>query len=252
MSANTGTDADDRTVLIVSTHACDIFTRADGSTTCSAGGPALYMTNAFQLLGVPYQLITGEVARSAVTPSAHGEEYTITPIAPIPLPDRLVGAAIVLSPIVREIDPDSLPPISGRLILDLQGFVREPGVSSSHVKTRFDLADLLHAADVVKASEAELGRLTADSQRALSRAIVLVTMGERGVRVRVGNREEVVPARPVRCRSTVGAGDTFLAGFTAALLNGVGEIEAARQAARFTEDILRGRAVDRRANPPSV
>jgi sugar/nucleoside kinase (ribokinase family) len=117
------------------------------------------------------------------------------------------------------------------------------------VTTRFDLTGLLRRAHVVKASESELQRLTDSSRAALRGTILLTTMGERGALVRCDSREDFVPARSIKTPYTIGAGDSFLASFTAALLDGCDPMQGAEKAARFTEDVLRQRSETAAGNP---
>ena len=229
-------------VTLVSTNTRDTLTLPGGSRKTIPGGPALYIGAALRRLGLQCELLTGDVAEVEVISTPHGEEYVIPALPPIQLPTRLECAALILSPIVREIDPGAVPEVEGLLVLDLQGFVRVPGVSSGDVTTKFDLVDLLVRADVVKASESELGRLTDASRAALADSILLTTMGERGAVVRCKGRECFVPARLVQTPYTIGAGDSYLAGFTAALLDGCDPNQAAEKAARFTEAVLRQRS----------
>jgi hypothetical protein len=227
-------------ITLISTRTCDVMTLPDGSTRRLPGGPAHYMGRAFERLGVPCDLITGELAHVTVLSTPHGEEYVIPALAEIPLPERLPSTTI-MSPIVREINPHAVPPVDGLLIIDLQGFVREPGVSSGEVTARFELADLLARCDVVKAAEHELERLNDESRAALDGGILLTTLGERGALLRQRNREVYVPANPVRTPYTIGAGDTYVAAFAVALVRGCDPLEAAERAARFTEEVLRER-----------
>jgi sugar/nucleoside kinase (ribokinase family) len=231
-----------RRVTLVSTRTRDTLTFPDGSRKTIPGGPANYIGDAFRLLGLECNLVTGDVAEVDVISSPHGEEYVIPALTPIEFPQRLECAALLLSPIVREIDPDAVPEVDALLIIDLQGFVREPGVSSGDVRATFDLTDLLTRSDVVKASESEVRRLTAASRKALDGTILLTTLGERGALVRCDRREQFVPARVIKTPYTIGAGDSYLAAFTAAMLDGCDPIGAAEKAARFTEDVLRQRS----------
>jgi hypothetical protein len=230
-----------RRVTLVSTRTRDTLTLPDGSRKTIPGGPANYIGGAFRRLGLECNLVTGEVADVDVISSPHGEEYVIPALAPIQFPHRLECAALLLSPIVREIDPDLVPLVDALLVIDLQGFVREPGVSSGDVRATFDLTELLARSDVVKASESELQRLTESSRKVLDGAILLTTLGERGALVRCDRRECFVPARVIKTPYTIGAGDSYLAAFTAAILDGCDPIGAAQKAARFTENVLRER-----------
>ena len=228
-------------VTLVASRARDSVVLAGGGRKTMPGGPAHYIGGALRRLNLEYELITGEVAQTEVVSTPHGEEYVIPAIAPIRLPARVDAAALIVSPIVREVSPPDIPEVNGLLVIDLQGFVREPGVSSAEVTTKFELVELFERADVVKASESELERLTDASRRALKSCMLVTTLGERGARVRCAGREEFVPARRVETHYTIGAGDSYLAGFTAALLRGCTPSVAAERAARFTEEFLRAR-----------
>lgn len=220
-------------VTVVSTHTQDVF--PSGKTL--AGGPARYIAEALRRLGAQYEIVTGDLACVEVVPGPEGELYRIPVLPAIPLPSRLDGDAVILSPIMREIDPDSVPEVEGLLAIDLQGFVRAPdhaGVAPSPV----DLTGLLPRVHVVKAAEAELRSLTPESLDSLDGAIVLLTMGERGALIREYSQETFVPARAVPAPYTVGAGDTFLAAFVLSYLEARDPIQAAKSAARFTEGVL--------------
>lgn len=226
---------------LISTYTNDRLPEKNGGVRIQSGGPAHYMGLALRRLCVPFQLVTGERADVQVIPGPGGEKYMIPKLHPILIPDPLPGDAVVLSPIMREIAPDSVPPVGGLLALDLQGFVRRPGDPSGGFDREVDLEGLLARADVIKAAEAELEALTPQSRSAARSAIVLITHGEQGATIQQGDRLEKVEAVPVPAPNTIGAGDTFLSGFLVALLHGHAPVEAGERAARFTEEILRER-----------
>jgi hypothetical protein len=199
------------------------------------------VSRAFERLGVRHRVVTHEVADFTVVRTERGEVYVPPALAPIPLPERLSGPAVVLSPIAREVDPCSFPPVDGLLVIDIQGFVREPGVRSDRVKGPYHLAPLLSRADLVKASALEQTLLDDESAAALRRTTALITEGERGARLLQDGRETFIAARPVRTENTIGAGDSFLAAMTWALVCGRSMEVAATEAARFTEAMLRDR-----------
>jgi sugar/nucleoside kinase (ribokinase family) len=127
------------------------------------------------------------------------------------------------------------------LALDLQGFVRRPQDPSGGFDRDVELSGLLGRTDVIKAAEPELEALTAGSRDAMRSAIVLVTHGDRGASVFHDGSKVTVTAEPVSAPNTIGAGDTFLSAFIAALLQGCSLQEAGDRAARFTEQVLRER-----------
>lgn len=228
-------------LTLVSTRTIDALPLPNGERREMPGGPAHYIGTALARLGMSYHLITGAVAQVEVIPDPGGEQqYRIPALPTIRLPARLEGPAAIFSPVMREIQPTDLPPIAGLLALDLQGFVRQPGMPTREGPP-VDLTELLTRADIVKGSEDELGRLSEHSLAALDQAIVLDTMGIKGALIRYCGREVHVPADPVHAPHTIGAGDMYLAAFVQATLQGYSPVEAGNRAARFTEGVLRER-----------
>lgn len=234
----------DSAIILVSTRTIDCLPDVSGGGLQRLpGGPAHYIGHALELQKVPYELITGAQAVTEVVRTAEGDQQYIIPALPrIDLSDKLTAPAVILSPIMQEIDPNRLPEVEGLVAVDLQGFVREPGIPSGSSPRTYDLRELLERADVVKAAPDELARLTEASRSALSRTMLLTTEGASGVRLQYAGRSSFISAYPVEAAHTIGAGDTFLGAFVPALLDGCSPEDAAERAARFTEDTLRTRS----------
>lgn len=237
------TQAHEPDVILVSTRTVDRLPLAGGGHEELPGGPATYIGHALRELGVHYRLVTGVEAVTDVVRTADGDQHYIIPaLPPIPLPERLAARVTILSPIMQEIDPVNVPPVTGQLVIDLQGFVREPGQPTGTSSRQFDLVPLLRRADVVKGGPDELERLTPASRRMLDDCLLLETAGATGVRLRRTGHSYLVEARRVQAVHTIGAGDVFLGAFVHGLLAGQTEERAAEEAARFTEEILRKRS----------
>lgn len=229
-------------ITVVSSHTVDIIQSShSGPPHEVPGGPALYIAEALDGLGCRYEIITGEVVRVEVVPTDGGEEYVIPPVPPIELPSSFAGDVVILSPVMREIDPSAVPSVDRFLAVDLQGFVRTPYRQSGSVSESFDLSELLGRASVVKASAGEIERLSKASRASVRASILVVTQGRQGARVESPDGCWEIGARPVAVSNTIGAGDTFLAGFVCALLDGASPPEAGDAAARLTESILQRR-----------
>ncbi|PZR99278.1 MAG: hypothetical protein DLM70_15745 [Chloroflexi bacterium] len=228
-------------ITVVSTHTNDSLVDSDGVRREMPGGPAFYIARAFDRLGQRYRLITGEIAQVNVLRRSHGEEYSIGAIPLISLPRAIRSQATLLSPVVREIDPEALPPIAGLLAVDLQGFVREPMKPFRDVTRLFSLAHLLDRAGLVKAGEAEVERLDRPSRRALDSCTTMVTRGSRGIILRQRGRERKIAVSRVEAEQTIGAGDTLLAAMVVGLLDGFDVGEAALRASDFASRSLRER-----------
>lgn len=224
-------------IILISTKTIDRVTTPDGIVE-AAGGPPRFAVPALARLGWHCQVVTGAVAQVEVVGGCGGEEYVVPSLPMIRLPAYLRADAIILSPIMREIDIHHLPNLEGLVVVDLQGFVRRPGVRSGTPNREVDLAPLLRRVDVVKATAGELDALSRTSRAMLGDKILVVTRGQDGALVIQGNSTTVISSRPVHDVPTIGAGDTFLANFTASLLDGAPPVAATQKAARLTETFL--------------
>lgn len=94
-----------------------------------------------------------------------------------------------------------------------------PGFITDETAYRARLSRMLSRADIVKLSDEDMDWLGTDPGTLLREgtAVVLVTRGAEGVDVVTREGETRVPARKVEVVDTVGAGDTFNAGFLAGL-----------------------------------
>jgi fructokinase len=100
-----------------------------------------------------------------------------------------------------------------------------PGVVTDEKAYRGRLLRMIEMSDIVKVSEEDLAWLDPNSDfESLSRAwidagvsIVTLTMGADGARSVTRSLDVTVPSKPVTVVDTVGAGDTFNAGFLASL-----------------------------------
>lgn len=226
-------------VTLVASRALDRMVDANGEVVEMPGGPALYAGDALRRLHCPYILLTNQCASVTVLP---GQLYLVPHLPPIPLPSRFDTPAVILNPIANEIPIPSVPPYHGLLAVDIQGFVRRPGLPSSQPAHDVDLSALLSRSTVVKASESELACLAPAARRAMRHAILLVTQAERGATLQWNGRTVHVSAHPVTGVHTIGAGDMFLAAFVHALISGTEPISAAQRASMFVAAMLRERA----------
>lgn len=106
-------------------------------------------------------------------------------------------------------------------------------------KWQSGLQELLGLVDIVMPNEAEACRITGTSDveaaaEALARKVPLVAIkcGSRGALVRFGGKRWLVPAKKVTPVDTIGAGDSFNAGFIEAFLRGRSPAECAEQGNR--------------------
>ncbi|MGH2447023.1 MAG: PfkB family carbohydrate kinase [Chloroflexota bacterium] len=227
---------------MVASRAIDHIAYSNGGTEVLPGGPARYIIAELDRRGVVYQLITGAPVEVEVASSSEGETYRIAPVPRITLPSTLSGP-VILSPIMREIDPADVPPAAEPIFIDLQGFVRQPRGEAPLVIPDA-LEDLLSRARVVKASREEWDLLPATLRRMIDHITVVTTQGPVGAELRHDGQVRWIAARPVEIRRAIGAGDTFLAAMAVEILAGQDDLAAAQAAARSVESMLSTRAAE--------
>ncbi|WP_323767094.1 carbohydrate kinase [Antarctobacter sp.] len=113
-----------------------------------------------------------------------------------------------------------------------------PSFITDEASYRARLAGMLARADIVKISDEDMEWLGTDPAALLQgdTSVVLVTLGAEGVDVMTANGTHRVPARRVEVVDTVGAGDTFNAGFLAGL-HKAGLLSRAALASASAEDL---------------
>lgn len=143
---------------------------------------------------------------------------------------------VLIGPILKEVSSELIRDIrkrySGLLFCDPQGLLRGAGENDRiyHEKPE-GIEEILGLFDIVKPNELEGKVLTGiDCRKDPFKAariikdwgakIVIVTLAELGSVIFDGNEFIEIPPHPVELLDSTGAGDTYMAGFTHAYLNG--------------------------------
>jgi fructokinase len=164
------------------------------------------------------------------------------------LPDRV--AAVFLGGISLAVEPcaEAYAALAARAAVDrlvmLDPNIR-PGFIADETRFRDRMARMIAAADIVKISDEDMAWLMgggplpdlAERLRAQGPALVLVTEGAQGATAYGAGAPVSVPADPVEVVDTVGAGDTFNAGFLAGLSD-AGALDKASVRAGLPADML--------------
>jgi 6-phosphofructokinase 2 len=228
-----------------------VFVRLGGQARCIylSGGPTGVALDGLLDL---HQLVRTRVAiaghtRIAVTTLEHatGQEYRITPAGP-EVTEAEWRAALTASANARcshFVASGSLPrgappgfyaelaraiaPQGARLVLDTSGEALRAALAGGGIElvkpSQGELEALVGAKLPTRRAvvEAAMGIVTAGQAR-----LVAVTMGHQGAILARAEGVTDCPAIPVEARSTVGAGDSFVAAMVFALCRGQSEVEA--------------------------
>ncbi len=183
-------------------------------------------------------------------------------LAPGDAPDMADVTALFLGGISLAVEPcalayEALALGHAHLPIMIDPNIR-PGFIADEATFRARLDRLLAVADIVKLSDEDMGwlGLKPDDILAAGAKVLCLTEGAKGVRAITEDAEIHVPAPSVRVVDTVGAGDTFNAGFLAGLhragalakeVPASGQVRAALELGVAAAAITVGRAG---ANPP--
>ena len=235
-------------VLVVGHYCHDTLIHANGSRSEALGGSAAYISSVLSALDRNFSVVSKvgsdfAYASQVIHPPrvipffkttqfiadfTRGERVeTVSAVCEAIYPEDLpentrVGLGLAVG-IVGEVLPQTLEKLAScsRLVLcDMQGLIRtiDP---QGRVRNRLiqdtPFEPLLEKVSFLKASRQEAKSMNLDQVR--RKTCILVTEGKEGCTVLDGDREFHVPAFSVEEVDPTGAGDCFLAGFTAGLLN---------------------------------
>lgn len=237
-------------ILIVGHYCHDTLIHKNGVRSTALGGSAAYISSVLNALEkkcsvvtkvgpdfvyasqviYPPQVVPGTKTTQFLADFTKGERggkvaAICEAIFPEDISEGPVTRIALAVGIVGEVLPQTLEKLtqySSHVLCDVQGLIRtidsEGRVTHRSLQeTRFE--PLLGKVSFLKASRSETQSMDLDQIR--RKTCVLVTEGSEGCTVLEGNREFHVPAYPVEEVDPTGAGDCFLAGFAAGLLNGL-------------------------------
>jgi len=161
------------------------------------------------------------------------------PIGPGDLPLTWRRAdAIHLGPLHRrDLLPETLAVLEGRVGIDLQGLARQNSATGTKLAPNAELKDFLAHVSVAKAAEEEIavlleGMTLEEFRHEFGLAELLVTRGARGALLVTRSGVDEIAAVPAPRRFPTGAGDVFLAAYLFARVSGREPRSAAQFAAR--------------------
>lgn len=230
-----------QSITIISSYARDTIIRNGAVSETHFSGPAYYIEQAFRLNGFPHTLVVGKQMQAEIEISPDkgergricGEAFTQT------LP-AILTSNVLISTLWKEWDVSFLKEYTGRVFLDIQGFIRNPaggmGVKQEWTEAR-EIADRIFC---IKATERELNYLPRDiADKQKSERCLIVTKGGSGSEIYYKGEHFAFTTPCINnLPDTLGAGDTYFSNFVMSLINGDDIKEAGKQATKKTSEFL--------------
>lgn len=223
-------------ITIVSTYANDILLNNDQEILArQPGGPAMFIENALQNADVPYVLQAGKRVDMEIL-MVGGEEFGRLPQRPdrLSLDEVNLTEWTIVSTLLNEWDIAAIAKVPARLFIDLHGFVRDGNDFGKKVQWSADkrFTDTVYC---IKGTEEELEYVPDEVREKQKERLLVITKGADGADIYYKNKMTHVPAQVVKNPvDTIGAGDTFLGYFVAAMYGGSDPVVAAEYAASKT------------------
>lgn len=185
------------------------------------GGPAEFFRQVFEDTSQSVQLITGQrmQVRIKVVPGMPEVGKVIDDGSTQKLPN-IDSPNLLLSTLAREWDILPLKDYSGRVFLDVQGFVRNPASGFGKKQVWREIELISSNLFCIKATEIELEFLPSRFvQDQIENRCLLLTKGPQGSEIFFRGQSQVYkPEESLNPPDTLGAGDTYLATFAKELI----------------------------------
>lgn len=204
-----------QTLLVISSFAKDRITYIEsGKTLEKIGGPAFWISKTLKDIGTEFDLITGQKeAQIEIIVDKNGEKGFIRSVNEIPLKTKKSADFIIISTIADEFKLEMIDEnLEGEIALDLQGYIR----SSKLNNKKFTLPKAIEKKiNIIKLTEEELSSLENEFIDTYPNIIFIITKGQFGADIIKNSKSYHYNAPQIELMDTLGAGDVFLAAFTA-------------------------------------
>lgn len=205
-------------ISVVSSYATDRLINAKTKKVIKEqkGGPVLYIVQALQVLGIEPKVYTGEEMLVEILVRDEDEFGKIHEAGIKSLLPQLNTSSVIVSTLLDEWDLSKASDYSGKMFVDIQGYVRD-GSAFGKKKSWRDVENLGRFIFCLKGNDIEIGMLPEEIQEDQKRnRMLIITRDSKGVEIYYkGKRFENAPEVVVHPPNTIGAGDTWFANFVA-------------------------------------
>ncbi|HSX36159.1 MAG TPA: PfkB family carbohydrate kinase [Patescibacteria group bacterium] len=227
-------------ISVISSWSTDVFVNQAGDVLAvKDGGPGLFLTRALAQETVSFKTHAASPVAVEILLTNAGELGRI-PNPPMPriLDTSMFAAWTIVSSISEEWQFSPQAELPGRVCVDVQGFVRDPGNFGGKRQWGGPPGSAIRPY-CLKGTRQEMQYIEPALLEEQKQRLLVITDGSEGVELYFGGeRCKVRCPRVVASTDTVGAGDTFFGHFIARLAKGAEPSTAAKYAARQTVAFL--------------
>lgn len=223
-------------IKVFSTYTIDnIIDKKNNKQSTKKGGPAFYIENVFKKNDIRYKLFTGDPIRVKITVTEKGETGTIeSDITSKLITEFEHNSIILISTVSNEWILNSNIKEIGKIFLDVQGYVRAAKNDESTYKSSF-----WNNIFCMKGTREEIDSVPREIIEHQKAKLLIITNGSDGCNIFFKNNEyRFRPKNIINAKDTVGAGDTFFAGFISEFMHTNDIINSGNFAAAEAEKFL--------------
>ncbi len=210
-----------------------------------SGGPGLFLSEVFRREKINFEIKAPPIfnVKIVITPS---NEFGMVPVIPKKTKldfTQLTEDCLVVSTVVREFDFDKLDKFTGKVFLDIQGYVRDE-TDFGKKKIWEPSLSVQKAIFCLKGTDEELKYISSEFIEAQKKKILICTKGRQGAEIfYFGKKTIVKPKKVVKTENTIGAGDNFFGYFISRFLEMQDVVRSANYASDKVIEFLRQKEI---------
>lgn len=238
---------DDKLITLLSTFAIDkVIDGVEKKIHEQKGGPALYLSHVFNEENILFKLKSPSPVDVEILVTGGGE-YGRVPKKPVSMKinfSKIKTPFLVISTLLDEYNLDGASDFSGKIFLDIQGYVRE-GKNFGKKKKWKPLSNVIKNIFCLKGTDEELKYIPREFLEKQKQKILIRTRGRLGCEVFTeGQRYRITPLSIVDAENTIGAGDAFFAYFISEFIRSNSAYQSAQYATEKTSKFLKSKTTN--------
>jgi|SRR3989344_232412 len=227
-------------ITVLSTFAEDKIIDNNKIIKTQKGGPAFYILNVFQKTNLSIEIIKGPILKIEMILKKEGEAGKVKTGIKVKKINfsKIKSQFIIISTILNEFDLSGISTFSGKIFLDIQGYVRKGEDLGGKKKWIFS-KEIFSSIFCLKGTQEEIRYLQKDFLKEQKKKILIVTNGKIGCTIFAFEKKyEIKNIRKVNAPDTIGAGDTFFAHFIYKFIKTSNVVSSGRYAVAKTSNFL--------------